>query len=120
MPCLMKSAVCKSNTDMISQQGTVEIDSQPNRYSAARVLELAGWMAVASCFLLVILYVVPFYNRWYRVPVNLLGTVLFFVSIVAVALVLVPLYLFKRRFSRAMIIIALGLVLFFATLHTYN
>lgn len=110
----------ESNSDMISQQESVESDSPPKRYSAARVLELAGCIAVGSYFLLLILYVVPFYNRWYRVPVNLLNSASCCIGIVAVVFVLLPLYLFTRRFRRGVVFTALVLLLFFATRPAYS
>ena len=102
------------------QQGTGKMDLRSKRYSVAQILEMAGWIAIASYSLLVLLYVIPFYNRWYRVTVNLLGTIMLFVSIVVVPFVLVPLCLFKRQYSRAVIIVALELILIFATHNAYN
>lgn len=96
------------------------MDSQPNKCSKLQVWEIAGWIAVTAYSLLTILYLVPYYNPWYRVPVELLGIVLFFISMTAIAFVLIPLYLYKKRFCRSMACIALGFLLFVAAKHTYD
>ena len=96
------------------------MDTQPNKYSTVHVWELAGWIAVTAYYLLTILYLVPFYNPWFRVPVNLLSIVLFFISMAAIAFVLIPLYLYKKRFYRSVACIALGFLLFVAAKHTYD
>jgi len=96
------------------------MDSQPNKYSTLHVWEIAGWIAVTAYSLLTILYLVPCYNPWYRVPVNLLNVVLFFIGIAAIAFVLIPLYLYKKLFYTSVACIALGFLFFFAAKHTYD
>lgn len=101
------------------QQGLAEGSLASGSDSASRRWELAGWIVIALNSLLMMLHVIPFYHRWYRVPVNLVGTLFFFVSMATVALMLVG-YLFKRRFRRAAIILAAVLALLFVTTHSYD
>jgi len=115
----MNSSSSESNSHVSPQQEPVEVSQASGRDSGTRRWELAGWMVIAFNLLLLILYVIPFYHRWYRVPVNLLGTLFFFASIATVALMLVA-YLFKRRFSRAVMILVIGIAFFFATTHYYD
>lgn len=96
------------------------MSTQRNKSSTVQKLELAGWVAVTAYCLLTILYLVPFYNPWFRVPVNLLSIVMFFISLATIAFVLVPLYLYKKRFYRCVACIALGFIIIIAAKHTYD
>ncbi len=94
--------------------------SQSKKYSRAQVWELVGWIAVIAYSLLTILYLFPYYKPMYRVPVNLLSVALFLMGMAAIVFVLIPLYLYKKRFCRSAACIALGFLLIIAAKHTYD
>ena len=51
---------------------------------------------------------------------NLLSVTLFFIGMTAIAFVLIPLSLYRKRFYRSVACIALGFLLFVVTKHTYD
>ena len=75
---------------------------------------------MASYFLLLVLRITPFYNRLYRLAVNLLHIAVFFVSMSAVVFGLVPYYVYKKRFGRALLCVGLGLLACFTVQHVHN
>ncbi len=91
-----------------------------NGRSRTLTFEVVGWLTIASYFLLFVLCITPFYNRLYRVVVNLLHLTVFFVSISAIVLGLVPYYVYKKRFGRALLCVGLGLHTFFTVQHVHN
>ena len=74
-----------------------------NGRSRTLTFEVVGWLIMASYFLLLVLRITPFYNRLYRLAVNLLHIAVFFVSMSAVVFGLVPYYVYKKRFGRALL-----------------
>ena len=69
---------------------------------------------VAIYFSIFVLVLIPYYNWFYRVMVNLLHAASFWLSLFSIALILAPVYICKRRFKRSLLVIALGLLVFFA------
>lgn len=95
--------------------------SQSNKHSKVQVWELAGWIATVTIYsLLTILYLFPYYNPWYRVPVNLLSLALFFIGIATIAFVLIPRSFYKKRFYKSAACIVLGFLLLVETKHAYD
>jgi len=65
-------------------------------------------------FLTFDLALVPYYNWLYRVTVNLLHIVSFWVSLSVIAFIFIRLYINKRRFRRMLLVFTLGLLVLFA------
>jgi hypothetical protein len=86
----------------------------------AGFFEYAAWILAALNALAITLYVIPFYNRWYRIPVNVVSTALLYTSLVAIALILIPVYFYKKLFGRLAICVVVGFLLLAATRHAYG
>jgi hypothetical protein len=66
-----------------------------------------------SYFLTFVLVLVPYYNWLYRVMINSLHLVLLWGSLATFALILTPIYVRRVRFKRFLLVIILGLLVFF-------
>jgi hypothetical protein len=61
-----------------------------------------------------VLVLIPYYNGLYRVPVNSLHAVLFWISLLIIALALIRLCIHRARFERVLLTLALGLLVLLA------
>ena len=61
-----------------------------------------------------VLALIPYYNGLYRVPANLLHFVLFWISLLIIALTLIHLCIRRARFGRVLLALALGLLVLLA------
>ena len=76
---------------------------------------------IAAFYLLTFsLVLMPYYNWFYRIMANSLHAISFWLSPFAASLMLAPVYLYQRRFKRALLAITVGLLVVFAGLRVHR
>ena len=83
--------------------------TEPNKDTSLQNLTLLEWKAAAIFALCVVLVVTPFYNWFYRITVNFLSIALFLVSVLVIWFTFFR-HLVKLRFTRALVSLALGIM----------
>jgi hypothetical protein len=84
------------------------------RVAIVRISQRPGLYTAVSYFLAFVLVMVPYDNWFYKLFADSLHFVSFVISVFVIAFILIPYYISKRRFRRAGLFIALGIVVLFA------